>query len=141
MYKNILIPIALEHENDTSDLRAVARKLLADGGQITLLSVVEKIPVHVAEFMVIKPVDQLIEHVKAKLDKAKGNEPDIKTHVASGNAAVTIIEYAKEQSTDLIVVSSHQPGIQDYFVGSTAARIVRHAPCAVHIIRRPEADT
>jgi universal stress protein F len=33
------------------------------------------------------------------------------------------------------VIASHRPGIQDYFLGSTASRVVRHANCTVHVMR------
>ena len=36
---------------------------------------------------------------------------------------------------DCIVIGSHKPGLIDYLLGSTAARVVRHAPCAVHVLR------
>jgi len=38
-------------------------------------------------------------------------------------------------AVDLIVIASHRPGLKDYFLGSTAGRVVRHSPCAVHVIR------
>jgi len=36
---------------------------------------------------------------------------------------------------DLIIVGSHKPGLQDYLLGSTAARVVRHAMCSVLVGR------
>ncbi|MBT8474881.1 MAG: universal stress protein, partial [Alphaproteobacteria bacterium] len=47
----------------------------------------------------------------------------------------TITEYADSHGCDCIIIMSHQPGLQDYFLGSTAARVVRHAHCAVHVMR------
>ena len=37
--------------------------------------------------------------------------------------------------TDVIVMASHQPKFSDYLLGSTAARVVRHAKCSVLIAR------
>ena len=138
MYKKILVPIALDHDRDADDAVSVARHLLAAGGQIILLSVVEKVPEHVAEYVVIKPADQVVTEIKAKLDDVAKGEPDVTTHVMSGHAAVSINEYADKNGVDLVVITSHRPGLQDYFLGSTAARVVRHAPCAVHVIRRSQ---
>ena len=39
------------------------------------------------------------------------------------------------QQADLIIIASHKPGFQDYFLGSTAAKVVRHAPCSVLVVR------
>jgi nucleotide-binding universal stress UspA family protein len=33
------------------------------------------------------------------------------------------------------VIASHRPGMADLLIGSTAAQVVRHAPCAVHVLR------
>ena len=46
-----------------------------------------------------------------------------------------ILETAEDEGADLIIIASHQPGIQDYFLGSTAARVVRHAQCSVLVTR------
>ena len=47
----------------------------------------------------------------------------------------TILEVADETHADLIIVASHQPDVQDYFLGSTAAKVVRHARCSVLVLR------
>ncbi|WP_245271088.1 universal stress protein [Hoeflea phototrophica] len=47
----------------------------------------------------------------------------------------TIVEYAAAHEIDCIIIASHRPGLQDCFLGSTASRVVRHAKCAVHVIR------
>jgi nucleotide-binding universal stress UspA family protein len=135
MYKKILIPIAPDHERDTTEALAVARQLLAEGGQITLLSVVEELPAYVAEYVVIKPADKIIKDARARLEEDVKDEPDVTTDVVTGHAAVSITKFAEEHGMDLIVVTSHRPGAQEYFLGSTAARVVRHAPCAVHVVR------
>ncbi|MEP4424264.1 MAG: universal stress protein, partial [Nitratireductor sp.] len=50
-------------------------------------------------------------------------------------AASGILAVAKEKQADVIVIASHKPGLQDYLIGSTAARVVRHAACSVHVMR------
>ena len=47
----------------------------------------------------------------------------------------SIIDFATSSGIDCIVIGSHRPGLSDYFLGSTASRVVRHAPCAVHVFR------
>ncbi len=54
---------------------------------------------------------------------------------SGGSAHSAILMIAEEQEADLIIVGSHKPGFQDYLLGSTAARIVRHAKCAVLVER------
>jgi nucleotide-binding universal stress UspA family protein len=50
-----------------------------------------------------------------------------------------VLEEAKEFGADLVVMSSHDPGLRTYFIGSNAAQVVRHAHCSVMVVRaRPE---
>ncbi len=135
MPQHILIPVALDHENVAPRKIAVARRLLDEGGRITLLTVLEDVPGFVAEFVDLKPVNHLSQRIKEKLDAVADGAPDIATDVITGKSGMSISNYAKEHAVDLIVVGSHKPGAQDYFLGSTAARVARRAPCSVYILR------
>ena len=46
--------------------------------------------------------------------------------------------YAKKIGADLIIVASHKPNVGDYLLGTTAARVVRHATCSVFVVRLNE---
>jgi len=52
-----------------------------------------------------------------------------------GHSGQTILEWAEANEVDCIVIMSHQPGLQDYFLGNKAGRVVRHARCSVHVVR------
>jgi len=135
MYANVLIPVALDHEALVPDKIALARRLLADGGRITLLTVLESIPGFVAEFVTVKSENHLVEAVRSKLEQAADGADDIACAVTTGKAGVEIASFAADRGCDLIVVGSHRPGMQDYFLGSTAARVVRRAHCTVMVVR------
>ena len=45
------------------------------------------------------------------------------------------LEWVEVNQVDCIVIMSHRPGLQDYFLGSTAGRVVRDATCSVPVIR------
>ena len=53
----------------------------------------------------------------------------------NGHSGRTITDHARKIGADCIIVGSHKPGLSDFLLGSTAARVVRHAPCAVHVLR------
>ncbi len=55
--------------------------------------------------------------------------------VAHGNVYEEIIEAAEKVAADVIVVGSHRPKIKDYLLGPNAARVVRHAPQSVLVVR------
>lgn len=135
MYKNILIPVALDHEALVGQKLETARRLLTDNGRITLLTVLEEVPGFVSEFVDLKPENHLTARIKARLDTVADGAGDIVTEVTTGKPGVKIAHFARDRGCDLIIVGSHHPSAQDYFLGSTASRVARRAPCSVLIIR------
>ena len=73
----------------------------------------------------------LMNRMKAELH----DDAHIAMKVVEGHAGRSIVDYAEKNGVDLIVIASHRPGLQDFFLGSTAARVVRHAQCCVHVLR------
>ena len=133
MYKNILVPIAVDHGETTTEALRIARSLLDDDGKITALTVMETIPAYVMSAL---PPDQWEKNRAMTLQMLKDEAgDDAECVVATGQPGRTITEYADDAGADCIIIASHQPGLQDYFLGSTAARVVRHAHCAVHVVR------
>lgn len=134
MYDKILVPMALDHGISKHTLE-IARALCASGGQIVALHVYEvpngSVSAYIGEDTVIKGYElarKLLEEKVAGLD-------GVDTAMARGQAYRAIIEYAVKHDFGCIVIGSHKPGLSDYLIGSTAARVVRHAPCAVHVHR------
>lgn len=139
VHKHILIPVALDHEDLVPSKIRVARRLLGADGRITLLTVLETVPGFVAEFVTVKSENHLTQRVRERLDKVAEGFEDIVTEVVSGKAGVKIAQYAGETDADLIIIGSHHPAAQDYFLGSTASRVARRAPCSVYILRETPA--
>ena len=135
MYKNILIPVALDHSHDINEAMKIAQTLRTKSGKITLLSVVESVPGYVAGYLPEGQMEKSRLEVKAnlKIDAEAGK--DVDTKVIVGHPGSAIVDYAKDQEADLIIITSHKPGLKDFFLGSTAARVVRYSQCAVHVLR------
>ena len=74
---------------------------------------------------------------KARVDMAEklAEFPGTNAVLVEGHSARSIIDYSETNGVDCIVIGSHKPDLSDYFLGSTAARVVRHASCAVHVHR------
>lgn len=134
MYRNILVPIALDHERDVAGALAIARTLVADGGTITALTVVEAVPSYIMAGFPEGHAERSREDAAAALKDEVGGA-EVKTVAVTGHSARSILDYAEAHEVDCIVIASHRPGLQDFFLGSTAARVVRHATCAVHVVR------
>lgn len=134
MYKNILVPVSLDQERNTEQALKVAQGLLSDGGQITAIYVDEPIPAFAGSYQPSGFEDR-VSNMKTALNKEVSHVPGIKQEVLTGGPGQKIVEYAHDNEMDCIVVASHRPGLADYFLGSTAARVVRHAHCSVHVVR------
>ncbi|RBI73479.1 universal stress protein [Roseovarius sp. TE539] len=135
MYKNILVPISFDNDRDAAGAISVARTLGGDTAKVTLLHVMEQIPVYAISYM---PQDYLVESrqaIQAELDDMAATLPNGSGLVVDGHSGRTILDWAKANGVDCIVMASHRPGMQDLLLGSTAAQVVRHATCAVHILR------
>lgn len=135
MYKKILVPIALDHERDTAKAFKFAAENVEPGAEIIALNVIEEIPAYVANYIPEGHAKTLHDEFVAELQKEITGVPNVTAVVVRGHAGRTIVDYAVEHEVDCIVIASHRPGLQDYFIGSTALRVVKHAPCAVHVVR------
>ncbi len=135
MYKNILVPVLLDEEHDAGASFEVARALAADGAQYTVMHVMETIPSYVASQIPEEVVTRSHGETEKALAETAAGLPGAKACLESGHPGRFIVDYAKDHDIDCIIIASHRPGIEDYFLGSTAARVVRHAQCAVHVLR------
>ncbi len=61
------------------------------------------------------------------------------TAVTYGRASTGIIDYARDNGIDLVVIATHgRTGLQHLFFGSTAELVVRECPCPVLTIHPPK---
>ena len=134
MYEKVLVPLALNHGISAATLE-VARALCAPGGEIVALHVFEVPQGSVRAYMGDATIQQGFEHASEVLKEKIAGLDGVKAEITRGHASRAIIEYAVGHGVDCIVIGSHKPDMTDFFLGSTAARVVRHAPCAVHVHR------
>lgn len=137
MYTTILVAMALDHEVSQQTLK-FAHSICEPGGKVFALHVLEEpqgtANVRLREDVLAKGLEQAAILFKQKLAAF----PDVEPILAQGHASRTIIETANDKDADCIVMGSHKPGLADYFIGSTAGRVVRHAACSVHVYRGGE---
>ncbi|MBZ8179613.1 MAG: universal stress protein [Oscillatoria sp. PMC 1051.18] len=61
----------------------------------------------------------------------------INYYVAIGDPSSQIIDYAKNENIELIVIPSHgYTGLKRFFLGSVAEKVVRFSHCPVLVLRR-----
>lgn len=136
MYKNILVPVAGDHKDGAAGAMRVAESLLDEGGRITLLTVLEAVPGFVQTYM---PEEIFTKNRSEALEAlgriAAKSSAQVSCEVVSGHSGRTIVNFADSRESDLIILTSHRPEAQDYIFGSTAAWVVRHASCSLHVLR------
>ena len=135
MYNKILVPVSFDSDRNSAGAIQIAQALSADGAQITLMHVMEHIPGYAISYM---PTDYLAESrgaIEQELASMGRDLPNAQAVVIEGHSGRTIVDWAEENGVECIVIASHRPGMQDLLLGSTAAQVVRHAKCAVHVLR------
>ena len=141
MYKTILLPLALDQGHGSRSME-IARRLRAEGGKIIAVHVLDKIPSFASYYMspdnekMPSDIEKEIQAAAIKgIAERIGPEKDVESVVLTGHPGRTITDYAEKIGADCIIVGSHRPEMKDFFLGSTAARIMRYAPCSVHVLR------
>ncbi len=141
-FKSILVP--LDFSSGSSELLAYAatfaRKVQA---KLTLLHVVEPVatPDFAKSFPLAMESDERLAGRKRQLERLandQGIQPDLveRILVRFGRGYNEIAGAAHTLKSDLIIISTHGfTGLKHALLGSTTERVVRHAPCAVLVLR------
>jgi nucleotide-binding universal stress UspA family protein len=135
----IIVPTDFSEQADEALRRAgvLAGPL---GAEVHLVHVLEPVVFFETDLISVYPmgkiVDAMREGAKKRLAKqADAAGFDVITHLneAVGDSSRAICDFAGELTADLIVIGRHgHQGIVDHLlIGSTAERVVRHAPCSV----------
>jgi nucleotide-binding universal stress UspA family protein len=135
MYNNILVPISFDAERDMTGSLKLARILATPEASITLLHVVEHIPAYAISYLPADYLDEARKAIKIELGELAATVPGAHGVVIEGHSGRSILDWADTNKPDLIIIASHRPGMQDLLLGSTASQVVRHAACAVHVVR------
>jgi universal stress protein A len=140
--KTILVPLDFSEASNKALGYAVPFARQFDS-KIILLHVIEPLPypvdltyVPLGETLPVEPLKERLENLARERVP-----PELlgQCRVEMGIAFEVITDVARELSVDLIIVTTHgYTGLKRVFLGSTAERIVRHAPCPVLTVRECE---
>lgn len=133
MYRNLLVPVAYEAGQDPAAELAAARQLAAPGGRVTLLHVMEAPTLVAPAYAPQGWHDDLRAAILGDLTRLAETVPGGTARLAQGEPAAVILAMAADLGIDCIVLATHR--MDRRLFGSTAAQVVRHAPCAVHLLR------
>lgn len=139
-YQHILCAVDLSDENLAVGIRA-AELARQNNARFSLLHVVEYIPIDLANELVLPQQQEIEEQLVKQSKKAIASLASelgleqISENVASGSTKAEIIEYAKANEVDLIVIGQHGRHGFSRLLGSTANAVLHHAPCDVLAVR------
>ncbi len=137
--KTVLVPIDIAQAETADAALELARETAAaHGARLVLLNVLEQVPGFIASQLPKSFHENALAEARARLEEISARHKtagSAEIVVREGHPPTQILEYAEEAGADLIVVASHDPGLADFFLGSVAARVVRHAHCSVLVVR------
>ena len=77
-------------------------------------------------------------------EREKAGAPDMENDliVCSGNPYEEIIKHAEKENYAMIFIGHRgMSDLQRFFIGSVAAKVVRHSPCTVLVYQRPREES
>src|SRR5262245_8705221 len=118
------------------------------GAELYILHVVQNIGLLIPDMVNVTPpvlpsLEQMgaaVREALAKLIKEAGLEKfKVEVVVREGSAFYEIVQFAKDQNVDLIVMGTHgHSGLAHMLLGSVTEKVVRKAPCPVLTVRHPD---
>ncbi len=138
---HIIVPVDLSDNSLKALDAAVTLHRLQPAVKVTLIHVMEPLILNYGEFFptAVSPTPEQIEAAEKSLISLKerfSGEVALDTLVVEGKAWDSICTLAKEKGADLVIVSSHgYTGLERLLLGSTAEQVVRHAACAVMVVK------
>ena len=139
--KTILLPIDLNHKSSWErTIPQVVDLARLYGATVHVLTVIPDYGMSIVGSYFPKDFSQkAAERTRKDLDALiAGNFPEdvtVQAHVKHGPVYREIIDAAEKYKAELIVMRSHRSEMKDYLLGPNAARVVRHAPQSVMVIR------
>lgn len=145
-FQNVLVPV--DFSPSAHDALKLAAQLVSPGGiGITLLHVIEVPESYRGERPITAGKEVKDDRVAEALDRWAGElraavSVPIQTRWAVGWPGPEILAIVEsDRALDLVVMASHgRTGIKRAMIGSVAEKVVRYAPCAVAVARRPKLE-
>lgn len=154
---NVLAMIQIKRILVPSDFSEPARKALIYAAEFAVAYEAEIILCHVMEPPIypvsisvgavsVPPIGgEMRQHTTEQLELLRATElGDLipsRTIVAEGKPFLEIIQLARSEDADMIIISTHgHTGLKHVLVGSTTEKVVRKAPCPVLCVREKEKE-
>lgn len=144
MFQNLLVPLD-GSERAEQALRVAMRLARASGGSLLLVRVVDTLnefgmysagAAMFLQTLVERDLKDATEYLTSTAHACRSEGVATKIAVFTGQAAEQILEVARSQQIDLIVMCSHgYTGIKRWALGSVAQKVARSSPMPVLLLR------
>ncbi|MBW1829654.1 MAG: universal stress protein [Deltaproteobacteria bacterium] len=138
IYQNMLLPLDGSKEAEKRVDEAISLMKLTKG-ELILFHVVDVVPLwgHGIEEDYQFRKDRFEKYVGEIKSRVESEGVNVKVVTTAGKPADEICKYATREEVDIVLVSPHGAGgVFGWAVGSVAARVTRHSPKPVLVIRR-----
>jgi universal stress protein A len=145
-FQKILVPVDFS-SHSLEAIRVAAELAKRFDASLTLSHVYDPLVYARPDGFLMVPqldVGRVCDALRAELDGARlralqAGAPQVETKLLDGVVASEIVEFAKRDEFDLIVMGTHgRTGMAHLVIGSIAERVVRLSPCPVLTVKKPE---
>jgi len=147
-YLNILVPVDFSPHAEKALKYGIALAMNFEAS-LSVLHVLD-VPVqpahyHLDENLLMRMQPDIeamtLEALQKMMKELAPKELEYSPACVVGRAYAEIVNYATKQDGDLIVLGTHGlSALEKFLLGSTAAKVVRHAPCPVLTVKEKEKD-
>jgi universal stress protein A len=144
IYSKVLAVLDLSDNGVRVGARALELAAATGGTDVTLLHVVEYMPVEPLSDSLLPAIQiesELLERARERLQAIAKDlrRPPPPWQVTSGNVKAEIVRVARDGGFDLIVIGSHERHGLSILVNLTEDTVLHNAPCDVLAVRLPNA--
>ncbi len=108
-----------------------------------VITVVDQRPIFYAQGVAYIPPSasevkkEFEEFIRNRMILAGETIPKMSVFIANGRACDQIVSFAEKEDADMIMIGHRGlNGVERFFLGSVAAKVVSRAPCSVYVHRR-----
>lgn len=140
MLRKLLLPIDLTEPDFAARAIEEAQTLAKPfDSELRLVNVQSLVPLRFVDYVpedfekhVRKALDAELAALAEKIDLPKDRLSSV---VLFGPVHDRVLDEAQKWGADLIIISSHRPGMDRFLIGSVASALVKRAKCSVLVLR------
>lgn len=140
MFAKILAPVDLaETELARRSVKVAAQLARAFNSELRIVNVQTLVPIAFIDYApedfeanIQRGLEKELDDIASSVDLPRER---LSTRLLFGPVYPRTLDEAKSWGADVVVVGSHNPGLERFLIGSNAEAIVSHARCSVLVVR------